>query len=97
MSAKGRGFNRANTCALALLTLAFVVGEISRYMVVSLSKEMARDIGFGDKGCYPHAAPSSETTRHPTRYGATAVNSGNQTHHQTYSQEFCQQFTSNSS
>lgn len=47
-----QGFNPRNSYILALLTLAFTVGEISRYLLGALSMEMAKDIGFGDKGCY---------------------------------------------
>lgn len=38
---------------LALLTSSFVVGELARYLIGTVSRDMARDVGFGDFSCYP--------------------------------------------
>ena len=38
---------------LALLTLSYLVGEMGHFMLGVTSRDMARDIGFGDKDCVP--------------------------------------------
>ena len=46
-----QGFNGKNSIMLAMLTLAFIIGECSHFLLGVLSKEMAQDIGFGKKAC----------------------------------------------
>lgn len=36
---------------LALLTISYLVGEMGHFMLGATSRDMARTIGFGDKGC----------------------------------------------
>jgi hypothetical protein len=51
-ASSSKGFNVPNSLTLALLTTAFIVGEIAHYLVGVISLEMSRDIEFGDKKCY---------------------------------------------
>ena len=46
------GFTVSNTLALSSLTLSFVVGEFSHFIIVVVSRDMARDVGFGNSHCY---------------------------------------------
>ena len=54
MSIEGheQGFTLQNSITLGLLTLAFIVGEMSHFLIGSMSLDMARDLGYGDKQCY---------------------------------------------
>ena len=45
------GFTRQNSYTLTLLTLSFIIGEISHFLIGVLSMEIARDLHFGDKSC----------------------------------------------
>ena len=38
---------------LTLLTSSYLVGEMGHFMLGATSRDMARDIGFGDKECVP--------------------------------------------
>lgn len=45
-------WNRYNGSLLALLTVAYVFGEIAHYLIGVLSRDMSRDIDYGDYACY---------------------------------------------
>lgn len=47
-----QGFTFPNIVTLGLLTLSFIIGEISHFLLGVVSKEMAQDIGFGKMKCY---------------------------------------------
>ena len=47
-----QGYNFKNYYALAVLTVAYVIGEISHYLIGTLTKDMAREIDYGDYACY---------------------------------------------
>lgn len=47
-----QGFTVQNSITLALLTLAFIVGEMSHFLIGSMSLDMARDIHYGTMQCY---------------------------------------------
>ena len=49
------GFNRKNSYTLFLLTLAFVIGEVSHFLIGVLSQDMAQSLHYGDKSCQPHS------------------------------------------
>lgn len=51
-----QGFTRQNTVTLATLTLSFVVGEVCHFLIVALSRDVARDVGFGTMRCYDNQA-----------------------------------------
>jgi hypothetical protein len=51
-ASSSKGFNVLNSITLALLTTAFIVGEIAHYLIGVISLEMARDIEFGELKCY---------------------------------------------
>ena len=53
-----QGFNRSNAWLLFLLTVAFVIGEISHFLVGTVSQEMARSLNYGDKSCVQHSNAS---------------------------------------
>ena len=47
---------------LALLTLSYLVGEMGHFMLGATSRDMARDIGFGDKECVPRGDLENNVT-----------------------------------
>lgn len=49
----GSDFSLSNSVYLALMTVGYVFGEIAHFLINTTSKNVARDIGFGDKSCYP--------------------------------------------
>lgn len=57
------GYNWKNSYTLFLLTVAYIFGEIAHYLIGSLSKEMARDIGYGDYACYNKPGTNNSTVK----------------------------------
>ncbi len=49
------GFTRHNSYTLSLLTLSFVIGEVSHFLIGVVSQEMARSLHYGDKSCLQHS------------------------------------------
>ena len=54
-----------NGCAsrhrqLALLTLSYVVGELSHFLIGVVSREAAREVGYGDKACFNGTSVQAE-------------------------------------
>ena len=47
-----QGFTLPNTLILALLTLSYIVGETSKFLLGVVSREMSRDLEYGDLKCY---------------------------------------------
>ena len=47
---------------LALLTSSYLVGEMGHFMLGATSRDMARDIGFGDKECVPRQNVTENVT-----------------------------------
>ena len=47
-----QGFNCRNWTTLIVLTFAFIIGELSHFLVGTVSRDMARDIHFGTMKCY---------------------------------------------
>ena len=37
------------------MSLGYVIGEIAHFMIITTSRSVARDIHYGDKGCYDNA------------------------------------------
>ena len=37
---------------LALMSLGYMIGEIAHFLIITTSRSVARDIQYGDKGCY---------------------------------------------
>ena len=60
---KTTGFTKSNSFTLGLLTMAFVIGEISHFLIGVVRQDMARSIHFGDKSCLEH---SNASLRHAT-------------------------------
>ncbi|TRY70363.1 hypothetical protein TCAL_01161 [Tigriopus californicus] len=54
-----QGFTFKNSVTLTLLTLAFIVGEISHFLIGTVSQEMANDLHFGKQKCYPNETLSN--------------------------------------
>ena len=46
-----KGFTLRHSFSLSMLTLSFVVGEISHFLIGVVSQEMARSLHYGDKVC----------------------------------------------
>ena len=46
-----KGFTLRHSLCLSMLTLSFVVGEISHFLIGVVSQEMARSLHYGDKVC----------------------------------------------
>ena len=65
---------------LTLLTLSYLVGEMGHFMLGATSRDMARDIGFGDKECVPRGDlennVTSEVTQCMTRSREDCDNTG---------------------
>ena len=51
---------------LALLTSSYLVGEMGHFMLGGTSRDMARDIGFGDKECVPRQNVTEIVTENVT-------------------------------
>ena len=45
---------------LTLLTLSYIVGEFSHFILGIITRDVARDVGYGDKACFTRVAPSIE-------------------------------------
>ena len=57
-----QGFTLANSSILALLTVSYIVGEISHFLIGTVSKKVAQDIEFGKKGCYDISNSTVDTS-----------------------------------
>jgi len=57
------GFTKHNSYILALLTIAFVIGEVSHFLIGVVSQEMARSLHYGDKSCLQHSNSSQRLGR----------------------------------
>ena len=44
-----------NTYYLSLLTCSYIIGEIAHFLINTTAREVARDIHFGDKECFPNS------------------------------------------
>jgi len=42
-----------STYILMLLTLSYLVGEMGHFLLGATSRDIAREVGYGDKACYP--------------------------------------------
>jgi len=49
---------------LGLMTLAYIVGELTHYLINTTNREVAREIGYGEKACYENTTltPSNSTS-----------------------------------
>jgi len=45
---------------LAYMSLSYIIGEIAHFLINTTSREVAREIEFGDQACYPRTNISSE-------------------------------------
>ena len=45
---------------LGLMSLGYMIGEIAHFLIITTSRPVARDIQYGDKGCYDNNAFSME-------------------------------------
>ena len=52
----GRGlsedWNVRSIYFLALMSLGYMIGEIAHFLIITTSRPVAREIKYGDKGCY---------------------------------------------
>ena len=42
------------------MSVGYVIGEIAHFMIITTSRSVARDIHYGDKGCYDNATFPTE-------------------------------------
>ena len=63
-SGNGRfeGWNRRNAYYLAVMTTAYIVGEIAHFLINTSSRSVARDVHYGDSACYAKANVSSSSS-----------------------------------
>lgn len=47
-----QGFTWANSFTLGLLTTSYIVGETSKFLLGVTSREMSRELEYGDLKCY---------------------------------------------
>ena len=40
---------------LVLMSLGYVIGEIAHFLIITTSRSVARDVQYGDKGCYDNS------------------------------------------
>jgi len=52
MECRFEGWSLSKAMFLAYMSLAYIVGEIAHFLINTTSRAVARDIGFGDKGCF---------------------------------------------
>lgn len=55
-------FTTQNTYILGLLTLAFIVGEISHFLIGVTSRDVAREIHYGQKACFANITTTFNVT-----------------------------------
>lgn len=51
-SARGLGAASADLVVLALLTAAYVLGELGHFLLGVTSRDIARDLHYGDAACF---------------------------------------------
>ena len=56
------GFTLVNSIVLGLMTVGYIVGEVAHFQIGTVSRDMARDIEFGDKSCYLKEDVNANTT-----------------------------------
>ena len=54
-------WNFRNSYFLSLMAFGYVIGEIAHFMIITTSRSVARDVQYGDKGCYVNATFPKET------------------------------------
>ena len=47
---------------LALMTLSYIVGELTHFLIGTNSREVAREIEFGDKACFTNTSKIAKST-----------------------------------
>jgi len=47
---------------LGLMTLSYIVGELTHFLINTTSRAVARDIGYGEKSCYPNSTYLGDTS-----------------------------------
>ena len=53
-------FNFRNSYFLALMSFGYVIGEIAHFLIITTSRAVARDVEYGDQGCYDNATFPNE-------------------------------------
>lgn len=52
-----------NVYYLALMTLSYIVGELTHFLINTTSRAVAREIKFGDKSCFKSETNESSVGR----------------------------------
>ena len=50
-----KDWNIRNSYFLVLMSLGYVIGEIAHFLIITTSRSVARDVQYGDKGCYDNS------------------------------------------
>jgi len=53
-------FTFRNSYFLVLMSFGYVIGEIAHFLIITTSRQVARDVQYGDKGCYNNATFPAE-------------------------------------
>jgi hypothetical protein len=54
--------SRSKYWALCLMSAIFMVGELGHFLIGPVSRPMAQEMQYGDKGCLPISSLSESTT-----------------------------------
>lgn len=53
-------FTFRNSYFLVLMSFGYVIGEIAHFLIITTSRQVARDVQYGDKGCYDNVTFPAE-------------------------------------
>ena len=60
-----KDWNIRNSYFLVLMSLGYVIGEIAHFLIITTSRPVARDVQYGDKGCYDNSTfPAGQKDEH---------------------------------
>ena len=48
-------WNLRNSYFLGLMSFGYVIGEIAHFLIITTQRSVARDVHYGDMGCYGNA------------------------------------------
>jgi len=52
-----------NVYMLTLMTLSYIVGELTHYLINTTNRELAREVGYGEKACYLNSSATFNTSK----------------------------------
>jgi MFS family permease len=60
METASQGWTISKGLFLAYMSLSYIIGEIAHFLINTTSREVARDVHFGDKSCFPNKTRADE-------------------------------------